>query len=142
VPGCPRAARSARTSAGMRSSPPNRTSRSDRGTVRRTSAASCTSSSAAVRPANRGAVCRSGLWKYSRHPNYFFEWVHWWVYVLIGRAAPLTLLGPLAMLLFLFRVTGIPYTERQAVKTRGDAYRAYQASTSAFVPWPPRKGRT
>jgi steroid 5-alpha reductase family enzyme len=93
-------------------------------------------------PANRGAVCRSGLWKYSRHPNYFFEWVHWWVYVLIGRAAPLTLLGPLAMLLFLFRVTGIPYTERQAVKTRGDAYRAYQASTSAFVPWPPRKGRT
>jgi steroid 5-alpha reductase family enzyme len=93
-------------------------------------------------PANRGAVCRSGLWKYSRHPNYFFEWVHWWVYVLIGHAAPLTLLGPLAMLLFLFRVTGIPYTERQAVKTRGGAYRAYQASTSAFVPWPPRKGRT
>jgi steroid 5-alpha reductase family enzyme len=92
--------------------------------------------------ANRNAVCRTGLWKYSRHPNYFFEWVHWWVYVLIGHAAPLTLLGPLAMLLFLFRVTGIPYTERQAVKTRGDAYRAYQASTSAFVPWPPRKGRT
>jgi steroid 5-alpha reductase family enzyme len=90
-------------------------------------------------PATRGAVCRVGLWKYSRHPNYFFEWVHWWAYVLIGHAAPLTLLGPAAMLLFLFRITGIPYTERQALKSRGDEYRAYQRTTSVFVPWPPRR---
>lgn len=90
-------------------------------------------------PANRGAVCRSGLWYYSRHPNYFFEWVHWWAYVLVGHAAPLTFLGPVVMLLFLFRVTGIPFTERQAVKSRGDQYRAYQRTTSAFVPWPPRR---
>jgi steroid 5-alpha reductase family enzyme len=89
-------------------------------------------------PANRGAVCDAGLWRYSRHPNYFFEWVHWWAYVLIGHAAPLTLLGPAAMLVFLFRITGIPFTERQAVKSRGDAYRAYQRTTSVFVPWPPR----
>jgi steroid 5-alpha reductase family enzyme len=89
-------------------------------------------------PANRGAVCRAGLWQYSRHPNYFFEWVHWWAYVLIGHAAPLTLLGPVAMLLFLFRITGIPFTERQAVRSRGDAYRAYQRTTSVFVPWPRR----
>ena len=93
-------------------------------------------------PANRGAVCRSGLWHYSRHPNYFFEWVHWWAYVLVGHAAPPTVLGPVVMLLFLFRVTGIPFTERQAVKSRGDLYRAYQRTTSAFVPWPPRRSVT
>jgi steroid 5-alpha reductase family enzyme len=90
-------------------------------------------------PANRGAVCTAGLWRYSRHPNYFFEWVHWWTYVLIGHATLLTLVGPAVMLLFLYRVTGIPYTERQAVRSRGDAYRAYQQSTSPFVPWPPRR---
>lgn len=88
---------------------------------------------------NRGAVCRVGLWRYSRHPNYFFEWVHWWAYVLIGHAAPLTLLGPVVMLLFLFRITGIPYTELQAVASRGERYREYQRTTSAFVPWPPRR---
>lgn len=89
-------------------------------------------------PRNRGAVCRAGLWRFSRHPNYFFEWLHWWAYVLIGHAHPLTFLGPAAMLLFLFRITGIPYTERQALRSRGDAYRAYQRTTSAFIPWPPR----
>jgi steroid 5-alpha reductase family enzyme len=89
-------------------------------------------------PGNRGAVCRAGLWRFSRHPNYFFEWLHWWAYVLIGQAQPLTFLGPAAMLLFLFRITGIPYTERQALQSRGDAYRAYQRSTSMFFPWPPR----
>jgi steroid 5-alpha reductase family enzyme len=90
-------------------------------------------------PRNRGAVCRAGLWRFSRHPNYFFEWVHWWAYVLIGRADPITFIGPLVMLLFLFRVTGIPYTERQALRSRGDAYLEYQRTTSAFIPWPPRR---
>jgi steroid 5-alpha reductase family enzyme len=90
-------------------------------------------------PSNRGRTCRGGLWRYSRHPNYFFEWLHWWAYVLIGQAAPLTFLGPVVMLAFLFRVTGIPYTERQALMTRGEAYREYQRTTSAFVPWPPRR---
>ena len=89
-------------------------------------------------PSNRRAVCRAGLWRYSRHPNYFFEWLQWWAYVLIARAAPLTLLGPIAMFAFLYRVTGIPYAERQALRTRGDEYREYQRTTSAFVPWPPR----
>jgi len=78
---------------------------------------------------NRGQVCQQGLWKYSRHPNYFFEWLHWFSYVAIGHAV---------MLLFLFRLTGIPYTERQALASRGDAYRIYQRTTSAFLPWPPR----
>ncbi|MGE5762040.1 MAG: DUF1295 domain-containing protein [Gemmatimonadota bacterium] len=89
-------------------------------------------------PRNRGDVCRVGLWRFSRHPNYFFEWLHWWAYVLIGHAQPLTFLGPAAMLVFLFRITGIPYTERQALRSRGDAYREYQRTTSVFFPWPPR----
>lgn len=88
-------------------------------------------------PATLGTVCSVGLWRYSRHPNYFFEWLHWWTYVLIGQVAPLTLLGPAAMLLFLFRLTGIPFTEQQALRSRGEAYRAYQRTTSMFVPWPP-----
>lgn len=94
-------------------------------------------------PGNRGKVCREGLWKYSRHPNYFFEWLHWWTYVLLAIHAPLgwiTLAGPAVMLLFLFKLTGIPYTEKQALASRGEAYRAYQAETSVFVPWFPRKG--
>lgn len=90
-------------------------------------------------PRHRGEVCRAGLWRYSRHPNYFFEWLHWWGYVLIGHAAPLTFVGPAAMLLFLFRITGIPYTEQQALRSRGDAYRDYQRTTSVFFPWPPTR---
>ena len=93
-------------------------------------------------PAHRGRTCRSGLWRYSRHPNYFFEWVHWWAYVLIAWGAPwwwATLLGPGLMLLFLYRITGIPYTERQALKSRGEDYRTYQRTTSAFFPWFPKE---
>ncbi len=90
-------------------------------------------------PTNRGLVCRAGLWRYSRHPNYFFEWVHWWTYVLIGQGALLTWLGPVLMLLFLFRLTGIPYTEQQALRSRGDRYREYQRTTSVFFPWFPKE---
>ncbi len=93
-------------------------------------------------PANRGTVCKTGLWRYSRHPNYFFEWVHWWAYAAIGWGAPygwLTLLGPASMLLFLTKITGIPPTEAHAVQSRGEAYREYQRTTSAFFPWPPRQ---
>ncbi len=89
-------------------------------------------------PSRAGQVCRSGLWHYSRHPNYFFEWLHWWSYVLVGGGAAITWIGPIAMLLFLFRVTGIPYTEQQALRSRGEAYREYQRTTSVFFPWPPR----
>ncbi|MGY6631555.1 MAG: DUF1295 domain-containing protein [Wenzhouxiangella sp.] len=93
-------------------------------------------------PDNRGKVCQVGLWRYSRHPNYFFEWLHWFSYPLLALGAPhqwLTWLGPVIMLLFLFRLTGIPYTEKQALKSRGDAYREYQKTTSVFFPWPPRQ---
>ncbi len=89
--------------------------------------------------ANRGQVCHDGLWRYSRHPNYFFEWVHWWAYVLISHGAPLSWIGPVGMLVFLFRLTGIHYTENQAIKSRGELYREYQRTTSVFFPWFPKR---
>jgi steroid 5-alpha reductase family enzyme len=91
-------------------------------------------------PDNLGKVCRIGLWRYSRHPNYFFEWLHWWAYVLIGLGSPhwwVPLAGLVVVYLFLTMITGIPFTEQQALRSRGDAYRRYQQTTSAFFPWPP-----
>jgi len=93
-------------------------------------------------PQNRGKTCREGWWRYSRHPNYFFEWLHWWSYVALAVGATYwwaTLLAPAAMLYFLLRVTGIPPTEAQALASRGDDYRRYQQTTNAFVPWFPKK---
>lgn len=94
-----------------------------------------------ARPSARGATCREGLWRYSRHPNYFFEWVVWVAYALFALGSPwgaAALTGPAVMLYLLFRVTGIPATEAQALRTKGDDYRRYQATTSVFVPWFPR----
>lgn len=95
-------------------------------------------------PSNRGRTCRIGLWNWSRHPNYFFEWLHWFGYVLLAVGSPLwalSLIGPIAMLISLLWVTGIPYTEAQALRSRGDAYRRYQQEVSMFFPWPPRRLR-
>jgi steroid 5-alpha reductase family enzyme len=92
-------------------------------------------------PSHRGALCQTGLWRYSRHPNYFFEWTMWVAYALFASASPWGAAAwacPLVMLYLLFRVTGIPATEAQALRTRGDLYRRYQQSTSVFVPWVPR----
>ncbi len=93
---------------------------------------------------NQGRVCRVGLWYFSRHPNYFFEWLHWWSYVLMGFALPMgnwgpTLVGPVVMGVALLKVTGIPWTEAQALATRGEEYAAYQRSTNAFFPWFPKQ---
>lgn len=90
---------------------------------------------------SRDRVCCTGLWRYSRHPNYFFEWMHWWAYVVMGVGTPgwfLTWVGPIGMGWALLKVTGIPWTERQALASRGENYRAYQQKTSAFFPWFPR----
>jgi len=95
-------------------------------------------------PANRARTCRAGLWRYSRHPNYFFEWLHWFTYAVaaIGAAhAWLAWLGPLLMYVFLRYLSGIPFTEAQALRSRGDDYRDYQASTPMLFPWPPRRRR-
>lgn len=94
-------------------------------------------------PASKGRTCRAGLWRYSRHPNYFFEWLHWWVYVFLAAGSPwawATLLAPAVMLYLLLKVTGVPATEAQAVASRGEEYREYQRTTSAFFPWFPREG--
>ena len=87
---------------------------------------------------NRAPVCQDGLWNYSRHPNYFFEWLIWVGFFVFALGSPLgcaTIYCPALMLFFLLRVTGIPLTEGLAVKTKGDAYREYQRTTSQFVPW-------
>lgn len=94
------------------------------------------------KPQNRGQVCRDGLWAWSRHPNYFFEWLHWWSYLLLawGSASFLiALAGPFVMLFFLMKWTGVPYTEAQALLSKGDSYRRYQNEVNAFFPWPPRQ---
>jgi steroid 5-alpha reductase family enzyme len=94
------------------------------------------------KPDSKGKTCRDGLWRYSRHPNYFFEWIHWFAYPLLalpGSGVWVALAGPVVMLIFLYKITGIPYTEKQALKSRGEDYRRYQESTSAFIPWFPKK---
>ena len=99
-------------------------------------------------PANRGKTCRQGLWAVSRHPNYFFEWLHWMAYPVLGLALlgtplaawwPITLLGPVIMLVLLLQFTGIPYTEKQAIRSRGEDYKKYQREVSKFFPWFVRK---
>ncbi len=93
-------------------------------------------------PDNRGKTCRAGLWGWSRHPNYFFEWLHWFAYVLLAIGSPyawLTWLGPVIMFAFLYRVSGIPWTEKNAVRSRGEDYLRYQREVSEFFPWPPRR---
>jgi steroid 5-alpha reductase family enzyme len=96
-------------------------------------------------PAHRGRTCRAGLWRFSRHPNYFFEWLAWCAFALLALGAPsgwLGLTAPLLMLALLLKVTGVPPSEEQALRSRGDDYRAYQRETSVFFPWIPGRGRT
>ena len=91
---------------------------------------------------NRGQVCQVGLWRYSRHPNYFFQWVQWLGYFTFALASPFgvwTVYAPLLMLYLLTQVSGIPPTETHLAASKGEAYKRYQQTTSAFVPWPPQK---
>lgn len=89
-------------------------------------------------PANKGEVCAAGLWNYSRHPNYFFQSLLWTAYFIFALAAPfgwIAVISPAIILYLLFNVTGIPATEEQSLRSRGDKYRRYQETTSAFIPW-------
>src|SRR5579871_769875 len=99
------------------------------------------------RPGAKGQVCDIGLWRWSRHPNYFFEWLGWLAYpvIAISPMYPLsypwgwaTLLAPAFMYWILVHVTGIPPLEAQMLRSRGDRYREYQSRTSIFFPLPPR----
>ena len=96
--------------------------------------------------ANHGKVCDKGLWSWSRHPNYFFEWLGWVAYPVIAISFHpywwqgwLSLIGPLLMYWLLVHVSGIPPLEIHMLKSRGDVFKAYMARTSAFFPLPPRK---
>jgi steroid 5-alpha reductase family enzyme len=99
-------------------------------------------------PANQGRVCDVGLWRWSRHPNYFFEWFGWLAYpvIAIPISDPLfylwgwaSLLAPVFMYWILVHVTGIPPLEQQMLRSRGERYRDYQSRTSMFFPLPPQK---
>jgi steroid 5-alpha reductase family enzyme len=96
-------------------------------------------------PAHRDSVCDIGLWRWSRHPNYFFEWVGWFAYPLLAidltGAYPwgwIALGGPACMYWLLVHVSGIPPLEQHMLERRGGEFRAYQARTSTFFPAPPR----
>ncbi len=89
---------------------------------------------------NEGKVCQVGLWKVSRHPNYFFEWIVWIGYFFIALPAPggwIAIVSPLIMLYLLTQYSGIPIAEDEALRSKGDAYREYQKTTSSFIPWFP-----
>ncbi|HEY0932445.1 MAG TPA: DUF1295 domain-containing protein [Trebonia sp.] len=95
-------------------------------------------------PANRGQVMDRGLWRYTRHPNYFGDACMWWGLFLISYASPwqlLTLVSPLFMTFILTKGTGQKMTERRMSSGDRPGYREYVARTSGFIPLPPRRAR-
>jgi steroid 5-alpha reductase family enzyme len=90
-------------------------------------------------PANKGKVCQDGLWNYSRHPNYFFQFMIWIsVFIFALGTLPYGLIAivcPLTIFYLIWKVTGIPMTEEQSLRSRGELYKEYQRTTSVFVPW-------
>jgi steroid 5-alpha reductase family enzyme len=95
-------------------------------------------------PANRGEVNDRGLWSWSRHPNYFFEWFGWLAYPVMALepARPITwlsLMAPALMYLVLTRLTGVAYLEQHMAQSRGERWTAYARRTSSFFPLPPKR---
>ena len=100
-------------------------------------------------PLNKGKTLQAGLWRYSRHPNYFFESLHWWAYVPFAVGLPwawVSIFWPILMMMSLLWLTGVPWAEAQAPPpppppqiSRGEGYREYQRTTNMFFPWFPRK---
>jgi len=94
-------------------------------------------------PANRNRICDVGLWRLSRHPNYFFEWLNWVAFALIAAGADrlgwFPFLAPALMYATLRYASGVPPLEQHMLRSRGDAFRAYQARTPTFFPRLPRK---
>lgn len=90
-------------------------------------------------PANKGKVMDRGVWRFTRHPNYFGDSAQWWGYYLIAATAGgwWTVFGPIIMTLFLLRVSGVTLLEKTMSVRPG--YKEYAESTSAFIPWFPRK---
>jgi steroid 5-alpha reductase family enzyme len=93
------------------------------------------------RDAGATRILDVGLWRYSRHPNYFFEILTWVGFALASLSFQegwLVIACPVLIIYFLLRVTGVPLTEKHSIETHGDAYRDYQRRTSTVVPWPPK----
>jgi steroid 5-alpha reductase family enzyme len=93
-------------------------------------------------PANRGKICEIGLWSWSRHPNYFCEWLIWVAFALFATTGGgwflLAWAGPVLMYLVLVHASGIPPTEAHMLESRGDAFRDYQRRVPKFFPRPPK----
>jgi steroid 5-alpha reductase family enzyme len=90
-------------------------------------------------PANKGALMQSGLWAYTRHPNYFGEVVQWWGIGVIALAAPnglLGVIGPITITLLILKVSGIPMLESRMIKH--PEFADYQKRVSIFFPLPPK----
>ncbi len=92
----------------------------------------------------KGAICESGLWGWSRHPNYFFEFLGWCAYPFLAIDLDagwwpgwLALTGPIFMFWLLRYVSGVPPLEAAMLASRGDQFRDYQRRVSVFVPLPP-----
>lgn len=95
-------------------------------------------------PANRGRICDQGLWGWSRHPNYFFEWIGWFAYPAIAIAGAywagwLAFAAPALMYWLLVHVSGVPPLEQQLQKSRPEAFARYKRDVSVFVPLPPAR---
>lgn len=94
------------------------------------------------RPGSEGKSCREGLWRYSRHPNYFFQFLFWAALSVASIGAPyfwVSLVTPVTIYVLLRYISGVRPTEQQALKSRGDDYRRYQQETSPFFPWFPKR---
>lgn len=91
-------------------------------------------------PKNKGEVCKLGLWKFSRHPNYFFEWMIWLgLSIYAAQYHWLGILPAIFMYILLVHVTGVPFAEKFSLLSKGDKFREYQRTTNSFFPWFPRK---
>lgn len=87
---------------------------------------------------SRNEVCNIGFWNYSRHPNYFFEWMIWVSFAIFSLSSLEKwpgLIPAMVMYLFLTKVTGIPPAEESSLKSKGEKYIMYQKTTNAFFPW-------
>ncbi|HNP62148.1 MAG TPA: DUF1295 domain-containing protein [Nitrospirales bacterium] len=96
-------------------------------------------------PTKQGKVLQTGLWRYSRHPNYFFEILQWCAYVPLAVGLPgawMAIVWPLLMMSSLLWVTGVPLAEAQAMNSRGEGYRLYQRTTNKLFPWLPRRNKS
>lgn len=89
------------------------------------------------KPENKLKVCKVGFWNYSRHPNYFFEWLQWIAFVFFSFGSEyfyISFIGPIFMYLFLTKISGVYWVEMQAVKKRGAEYIKYQSEVPMFFP--------